>query len=280
MMFEAIDYQGNKKEFSIDGYLAKALDVIKVRVKKRGWDSINPIVGLPSTGKSTLSWTLAKYCDENFTEKNIAFTDEEFIQITNSCPPYSAVILDESFASMNTKLSMTAEFLRIINHLQLIRQKNLFIFLCLPNFFDLQKSIAIFRTSILFLTYDVNGQRGRFMVWDRMNKKKLYILGSKYIDYNCVPANFRGRFNLNEGIIDENAYNLRKRQHLLAQGKQLSGKRVFHAEKVARNKAIFSLKTKGAMPTPEIAKHFNITEREVQYILRKCRETEEMKDTN
>jgi ABC-type dipeptide/oligopeptide/nickel transport system ATPase subunit len=210
--------EGKIKILRIDNLIRPELDRVKYRVKKKNWDYVALIAGLPGSGKSTLARTLARYLCKWFDEKYIAFTGDDFIEMTNNCPEYSSVILDESFASLNSKISMTGDFIKIVNHLQIIRQKHLFIFLCLPNFFDLAKGIAIFRSSHLYVTYaDEKGNRGRFLVFDRRNKTKLYVRGGKFMDYNAQKANFHANFWENADIIDTENYELLKKQHMMDQ---------------------------------------------------------------
>ena len=196
-----LDVNGNECSFYLDDNLKIALDTAKDRVKK-DWDFCSCCVGTSGAGKSSFIRAVAKFCDPDFTHKNIAFTSEQFIEITNSCPKFSAVVLDEAFLSMNSRQTMSKDFQIIINHLQLIRQKNLFIFILLPNFFDLSKNVAIFRTSHLYLVYaDDDGKRGKFLVFGRNEKRLLYIKGSK--------------------IIDVEAYEKAKMEHLQQQNKFL-----------------------------------------------------------
>ncbi len=204
-------------EFYLDANVKKNLDQVKKVVNEKDFDYVAPVVGTPGTGKSTFTQVLAKYCCSWFDGSYIAFNSEEFIDITNKCKKGSAVILDESFQSLNTKAGLSLDFMRIINHLQLIRQKNLFIFLCLPNFFDLQKGIAIYRTHHLFVCYSPKyGERGHFAAYNREAKKNLYIIGKKYMNYNSVKPNFRGRFT-KARVLDWEAYEKRKAQHLREQ---------------------------------------------------------------
>jgi len=211
--------EGKKCIITIDGYLKKILDKAIVRVKKHNWDYVCVISGYSGAGKSTLARTIARYCDHEFNENKIAFTDTEFIEKTNTMPEFSAIVLDESFESLNTKVTNSRAFLRIINHLQIIRQKHLFIILCLPNFFDLSKGIAVFRTNHLFVVYaDEGGIRGRFMAFGRNEKRKLYVRGAKYMDYHAQKSNFYARFYRNGIILDEEIYEDMKRKHLMAQG--------------------------------------------------------------
>ncbi len=202
------------KTFSMERTLYDQLMEVKEVVTTKDWDYVCVIGGNPGVGKSTFSHPLAKAMCPWFDETYICFTAEEFIKVTNKCPKFSSVILDESFDSMNTNLTRSKDFLRIMNHLQIIRQKNLFIFLCLPNFFDLAKGIAIWRSHHLFVCYSKNfGDRGTFAVFNRDRKKKLYLDGKRYYDYNIIQPNIRGNFFPSK-VLDWDKYEEKKAQHL------------------------------------------------------------------
>lgn len=234
----------------------ETLDIAIGRVKKKNWDYVCAVCGLPGSGKSTFARVCAKYCDPTFGLDKIAFTAEEFVQITNSCAEFSAVVLDESFASLNSRTTMTPDFLKVINHLQIIRQKHLFIYLCLPNFFDLAKNIAIFRTSHLFVTYpDEEGNRGRFLAFDRDAKRKLFVKGMKFMDYNCIKANFIGDFWMNKQIVDEDAYEQMKVNHLREQEKK-EDKKI--ASKYDRDDAIWICKREFHMSREDLSRVFKL----------------------
>lgn len=257
---------GTPCEFYLDGILKKNMDEVKKRVKDKNWDYCGIVSGLPGAGKSNFAMNTARYCCEWFDEKYIAFTDDEFIKITNEAPEYSAVMLDESFASLNTRISNSSSFLRIINHLQLIRQKHLFIFLCLPNFFDLSKGIALYRASHLFLVYpDSDGGRGRFAAFDRDSKRELYIKGGKYMNYNCVDANFIGRF-VRQKSCNEKTYDLRKRKHLLEQEKSISK---ITKDRLTRNNLIKHIAKNKIMKKAEIVKASGLSRKTIYNILQK-----------
>lgn len=200
----------------IDPKLQRTLDKARRRNKKN-WDYVAVVAGIPGSGKSTFVQSVARYCCPWFDESYIAFNHEQFVDITNKAPEYSAVVLDESFQSLNSKLVMSPEFTEIINHLQIIRIKKLYIFLCLPNFFDLTKGVAIFRTSHLFVIYaDDEGNRGRFLAFDRDGKRWLYIKGSKFMDYNAQKANFFGQY-WDDEVVPRDLYEELKIKHLKAQ---------------------------------------------------------------
>ena len=245
-----LDRNGKPLFIRVDVAIQKVLDKAIKRNREKNWDYVCPIVGYVGIGKSVAAQGFARYCDDKFDEHQIAFNAEEFIAITNRVPEFSSVILDESFQSMNTRVTMSPDFLKIVNHLQLIRQKHLFIFLCLPNFFDLSKTIAIFRCNHLFVCYsNEKGERGRILAFDRNAKRRLYIKGSKYIDYEAEPANFRAQFYKNEKIIPEEVYNKQKFDHLVSQDEV----QVDFSREV-RKKLILYLKEEKGFQIKEISK--------------------------
>jgi ABC-type dipeptide/oligopeptide/nickel transport system ATPase component len=259
----------------IDGYLQKALDRCKIRVQKHNWDYVCIVAGLPGSGKSTFARTIARYCDHNFNLSKVAFTANEFIKLTNNVEDYSAVILDESFQSLNTRVTMTPAFIKIINHLQIIRQKHLFIILCLPNFFDLTKGVAVFRASHLFLTYDTKvGRRGQFVAFDRSRKRRLYVKGNKYMNYYAVDANFRGRYTKNTMIMPEEAYEKRKLAHLLAQEQKVKEKEEKKKPKGLRYDQMIGVINKIGGTNTELAKLLKC-DRKTIYLVKKWAETQE-----
>lgn len=216
------NWEGEPCTFYLDDRLKVALDEVKQVVgtaseKGRDWDYVALICGYPGTGKSNFAQNLAKYCCPWFDESYIVFNADEFIEVTNNCKNNSAIVLDESFATFNSRVSKSSDFIKVVNHLQLLRQKNLYLFLCLPNFFDLSKAIAIYRSHHLFVTYSPKfGERGSFAVWDKDGKKLLYIKGQKYMDYNAEKPNFRGRF-IKSKAVDEPKYQEIKLKHLMEQ---------------------------------------------------------------
>ncbi len=263
-----VDKKGNPLVWTMDGYLKNTLDEAKRRVEKKGHDYVAVVAGLPSSGKSQFAQGACKYLCSWFDENYIAFSGEQFVDLCNTAPEFSAIILDESFQSLNTRTTMTPEFQKIINHLQLIRQKHLYIFFCLPNYFDLAKGIAIFRTHHLYVTYtDSWGDRGPFMAFDRDAKRNLYVKGQKFMDYNAHPANFYGRFALSH-CIDENIYDKMKKKHLIEQG---SEETVSDKQKIGRNNLVFYLFDELKLKTDQISDISGLNIRLVQRILQEER---------
>ncbi len=258
------------KEFTINGKLKESLDEVKEMVTKKDWDYVAVIAGLPGIGKSTFTDICAKHCCPWYDESYIAFNDDDFIRISNNAKPFSSIKLDESFESLNTKIGMSPVFLRILNHLQIIRQKNLFIFLCLPNFFDLAKGVAIFRAHHLFVCYGPKfGERGSFAAYSRDRKKRLYIDGKKYLDYNVIQPNFRGTFSP-QNVLNWKKYEEMKLQHLQEQDKKINIGR-----NQVRDDLISYVKETLKKPVKEIAAITGLTSRAINYILNNQKEVKQ-----
>jgi hypothetical protein len=218
------------------------------------------VSGIPGVGKSTFGQALAKFFDPNFESNQICFTAKEFKDKTSNGTTGQAFILDESFADLNSSLSKNPEFVALVNHLQLIRQKNLFLILILPDFFSLAKNIALFRSSHLFVPYSEDYSHGDVAIFDREAKRKLYVKGKPYVDYQAEPPNFRCDFK-GHWFCNLEDYLARKDKHLksLAQVKE-KGKRASQQ----RDLAFYYLKEATGKTDKELAEMMMMPESTVQ----------------
>ena len=209
---------------AIDWALKEVLDVAKIRSKK-SFMYLFVIAGGPGSGKSTLLRTCGAYCDKNFKLDHICFEAEgkgQFIDIATHCEEGTFIGMDESFKAFNTKGGMSKGFLDIINLLQLLRQKRIFVAFAIPNWYSMSQTISLNLSSHLFVTKETRlGTRGTFFAWGEKEKRYLWVKGKRFMDYGAHRSNFRGRFYSNRDmIIDEAEYDRRKYQHLLDQSKK------------------------------------------------------------
>lgn len=202
-------FEGTPRQFSIDGYAAQVFDTAKSVIQK-DWDMIFCIDGPEGSGKSVFAQQAAAYCDPSFVLERITFTPKEFEHAVKSAQKYQAVIYDEAFTGLNSRSTMSKINKALVNMLAEIRQKNLFIFVVMPTFFDLDRYVAIWRTRGLFHVYTSDKfERGFVAFFNRDKKKDLYILGKKFYKYDAPKANFVARFP-NIYMVDEAAYRSRK----------------------------------------------------------------------
>ena len=190
--------KGSREEGSIymDGVLYKSFKEAKEVMGKKNLDLVVAITGYPGSGKSKLVGQIAAFCDPTFNENRMYQSSQEFMEgVRDETEVLKAHVLDEAWeglSSAQVRKEVGKLFMSLLNT---IRQKRLFIFLVLPDFFDLSKNIAIFRTRWLIHCYsEYFGDVGRFVMFDRDTKKRLYIRGKQHENYNAVRADFRGVF--------------------------------------------------------------------------------------
>lgn len=197
----------------MDEYLKNNLDVCKSVIKK-DWDMIICVDGPEGSGKSVLGQQMAYYCDNNLHIDRICFTPSEFKKGIMNAKPFESVIYDEAYTGLSSRAAISLINRTLVSMLAEIRQRNLFVFIIMPSFFDLDKYAALWRSRALVHVYIGKGfQRGYFEFYNSEQKKHLYVNGKKYYAYNMGRPNFRGRFT--DGyMVDETEYRKKKRNSL------------------------------------------------------------------
>lgn len=163
-----------------------------------------------NSGKSTIAQLVAAVVDPTFNESRLYFEDNETKQGIINSEKKKSHILDETLSMLNIRRAMSNVNITITSLFSEIRQKNLFLILCLPSIFDLDRNIAIHRSLFLIHTYSRNGQRGYFRFYGRKAKAKLFAssYAKKTYQYLARPT-FWGRF-ANGYVVNEEEYRQRK----------------------------------------------------------------------
>ena len=191
--FPAGIQRNNTAGYYMDGYLKSNLDMAKNAVKD-DWDMVIVVDGPEGAGKSVLAQQMAFYCDPTLTLKRIVFREDTFRKAVLDAKRYEAIVFDEAYGGMASRRSMSRTNKVIVDLLTEIRQKNLFIFVVLPSYFDLDKYVALWRSRCLVHIYHDRFQRGYFSFFSYSKKKDLYVYGKKYYNYRCVKSDFKGRY--------------------------------------------------------------------------------------
>lgn len=212
-------YENTDEVFYMDGYLQENLDLAKTIVSK-DWDMLFVIDGNEGAGKSVFAQQIAKYLDRSLDLARLTFTPEEFMKAVLSASKYQAIVYDEGYAGLSSKGAMSAVNKTIVKMLTEIRQKNLFIIIVIPTFFDLDKYVAIWRSRALLHVYTAdNFERGYFAFYNVDKKKSLFLNGKKFYNYRDPTPNFTGRFS-NHYTVDENMYRAKKLESTTKQASQ------------------------------------------------------------
>ena len=187
-------FQGTKHEYYMDGYLQENMDTAK-KVIKEDWDMMFVYDGAEGAGKSTKAIQDAYYCDPTLTVDRITFTPFAFRDAILAATQYQAVVYDEAYSGLSSRGAMSLVNKSLVSMLTEIRQKNLFVFIVLPCYFDLDKYVALWRSRLLIHVYTAKGfKRGYFSFYNTERKKEMYMLGKKLYEYNKGKPNFKGRF--------------------------------------------------------------------------------------
>lgn len=212
-----------EEQFFMDGYLHSNLTIAK-NVIKKDFDMVFCVDGAEGTGKSVLTQQMAKFCDPEFDISRIVFTPAQFRKAIIESKKYQAIIYDEAYTGLSSRATMSLINRTLVSMLAEIRQKNLFVFVVMPTFFDLDKYVALWRSRALIHVYlGDNFQRGYFKFFNADRKKSLYVTGKKFYNYFKPDANFKGRFP-NHYTVDEKAYKKLKRDSLLDREKKQEDK--------------------------------------------------------
>ena len=106
-----------------------------------------------------------------------------------------SIIYDEAREGLDSKKQMERYTKNLLDFFSQCGNLNLYIFIVLPDFFELPKSIAVVQTMFLINCHTKDGfERGYFEFYNRRSKKGLYIKGSRYLDYKSWKPSFKGTF--------------------------------------------------------------------------------------
>jgi len=196
--------------YYIDNIMVSTLDLFKQQVLKRDSDCFIIMDGAEGAGKSTKANQLANYLDPTFDISRTVFTADQFFEAVSKAKKGQCIVFDEAFGYLASRRALSKFNMDLIKMFAEMRFRNLFVILCLPSFFELDRYAAIHRSKCLIHVYEKRGERGLFMYFSRKNKKELYLKGKQGYKYTAASANFHGRF-VKFFSLDKEAYDKKKR---------------------------------------------------------------------
>lgn len=139
------------------------LDVECERIREKirqDWDWPVVVSGYEGTGKSTMAFVLCKKVDPEFTIDSVVFDHKALCQRLATYPKYRAILLDEAGQSLFSREAITAVNREIVKALMMVRARNLFFVMCIPNFRWLDSYVREHRTRTRVEVYTLGGARG------------------------------------------------------------------------------------------------------------------------
>lgn len=142
-------FEVTKDHYWIDDGLRSNLDIMKKAVIL-DWDFVIGVDGIERSGKSVFAQQIGYYLDPDLTLDRIVFSPKEFEKACLTANKYDVIIWDEAITGADIKDTMEGINKTLMKMLGQIGQKNLFIIIVLPSFYDLTRYIALFRCKIIF----------------------------------------------------------------------------------------------------------------------------------
>lgn len=181
-------------------------------------DMVLLIAGRTGTGKSVLAMQTCKLLDPTFDISRIVYKGQDLINLANSLPKYSAIMLDESRESLSTEKAFDERSKKMLDYLNEVRHRNLYIVMLMPDYWEYRTHLATQRSHAFVHVYELENpdfvptdkrsdpmMRGYADFYDFEQKRTLYYMNKKSRSYRGVKPSFRLDFS-NTYVIEEAAY--------------------------------------------------------------------------
>ena len=249
-------------QYYLDGFLKQNLDALKQTIKK-DYDAFLIISGDERIGKSTFGAQIAKYLDPSYNLDRCCFTAEQFLYAVEAAQKYQAVVFDEAYGYLSSRGALSRFNRTLIKVMTEMGSKNLFVIIILPNFFELDRYPAIHRSVGLLRVY----RRGKFALYDKVRKKKLYLVGKKFYEYRGASPNFIGSFT-SYFPFNKEYYEEKKRKSVLPTKDLMENLRE-NKQMIQRNKLMKWIKENTNLNNEQIGEIIGVTASTVTDSLRK-----------
>jgi len=164
----------------IGNKIQKALDKSKERVIDRDKDFVGLVTGGEGNGKSSLAVEMARYVDGDFdVEKQVAMSYEDVIRTADELEPGQALVIDEGIEMLLSRNHAKKKNKIILEWFREVRAKNLFFFICMPKFKEVDKPIRDDRAHTLVRCIDQG--RGHFFNNSKMEEITVDRQGNRVV---------------------------------------------------------------------------------------------------
>lgn len=257
--------------------LIEVLDCVKKDLH-RDRDVAIIVFGGVGSGKSTLGRLCCRYvADERFHPRTHMVRDvNDIARVMRTVKKYEGMVFDEGsgiFGSADTNTKKT-KYAQLV--LDVCRQKNLFLVIIAPQFHRLTAPVALDRTTFALRTFFSKGtnKRGEFCFYGTKAKAILYEHAKKFHGKINVPRLKKWYGNFGEDVKFDEEYRKVKDETLNLvldsfDGEQKKKQTPADIEREYKKKMV---RNNLDMPTAELAKALNVSERTIQEYRKEAKE--------
>ena len=281
-----------KSGFYMDNFLKRELDIL-LRNVKSDWDFTIIISGQGEmrVGKSLLGMQIGTYWTYQIEKlyrlvvpfnikENLVLNGNELMKkgiALGEKYKYAALDYDEAADDLESTKVMKGSTQMIKDYLRKAAQFNMLNIIIQSEYFEIPKSIAISRSCALIdVSYKIGDdglfERGHYNFYSRRQKKLLYLIGKKMLDYRCVRPDFQGQFR-NFYTLNEKEYR-KEKMDALNRWTKTTARDLKQTEYM---RAMILILNAQGMNGVEIANKINeiskfkISDRTIQFILQKAK---------
>lgn len=147
----------------MDDHLGRFIKMIHRGIADK-WDFVIVVDGREGSGKSTLALQMKAMFDEYYNLDHVLFDATSMIETMRFAPRGSCVLVDEAIISLYKREALRDFQMTLVKAFSIVRARNLFFILVLPNFNDLDPNIRT-RCNYRFYAHAKRGQRGYLDVY-------------------------------------------------------------------------------------------------------------------
>jgi hypothetical protein len=181
-------------------------------------DHFTIVSGLEGSGKTVLALILAAMVSPTFSMVHICFSVDDFIRIVKKAKKGDTILLDEGAIFLFSREIMTKTNRRVVKSLNLMRQLNLHIICCIPNFYNLDTYVRKHRVdTFLYIRDSKRTYRGitkqGIRIINEVESSVKDVMNVK-MPYGCFWDGYWTKCYPNINDLTEEAYRTKKRNHL------------------------------------------------------------------
>lgn len=156
-------------------------------------DNFTVIVGVEGTGKSTFGINFCSTVSPSFSTKYICYEPEDFGKALEFADKGDSILMDEGMLFLFTRDALRGSSVNVLKIISIMRQKNVHLCICVPNWFTIDTYIREHRVSVLFNILS----RGTYKLITKEGIKKINLDGKRFKNINTKLKSgtfFHGKF--------------------------------------------------------------------------------------